>query len=111
MRIFSPDKNNHCFPRLAKPTPLPVTGTGLGCSDFCSIFDTRDRFNSDTGWLSFRKPVAGAVTIRPDYSHGMVRTEVLAAISGIHLGHVFNDGPNGSPRYCINATVLEFVAR
>jgi len=75
------------------------------------LFDTRDRFNSGTGWLSFRKPVTGAVTTRPDYSHGMVRTEVLAAISGIHLGHVFNDGPNGSPRYCINATVLEFVAR
>lgn len=75
------------------------------------LFDTRDRFNSGTGWLSFSKPVAGAVTTRPDYSHGMARTEVLAAVSGIHLGHVFNDGPNGSTRYCINATVLEFVAR
>ncbi|WP_333608772.1 peptide-methionine (R)-S-oxide reductase MsrB, partial [Arsukibacterium sp.] len=75
------------------------------------LFDTRDRFNSGTGWLSFRKPVAGSVTTRPDHSHGMVRTEVLAAVSGIHLGHVFNDGPNGSTRYCINATVLEFVAR
>ena len=76
-----------------------------------ALFDTRDRFNSGTGWLSFSKPVAGAVTTRPDHSHGMVRTEVLAAVSGIHLGHVFNDGPNGSTRYCINATVLEFVAR
>lgn len=75
------------------------------------LFDTRDRFNSGTGWLSFSKPVDGAVTTKPDYSHGMVRTEVLAAVSGIHLGHVFNDGPNGSTRYCINATVLEFVAR
>jgi len=27
------------------------------------------------------------------------------------LGHVFDDGPNGKPRYCINATVLEFVSR
>jgi len=76
-----------------------------------ALFDTRDRFNSGSGWLSFSKPVAGAVTTRPDHSHGMVRTEVLAAVSGIHLGHVFNDGPNGSTRYCINATVLEFVAR
>lgn len=75
------------------------------------LFDTRDRFNSGTGWLSFSKPVDGAITTKPDYSHGMVRTEVLAAVSGIHLGHVFNDGPNGSTRYCINATVLEFMAR
>jgi peptide methionine sulfoxide reductase msrA/msrB len=36
---------------------------------------------------------------------------VLSSSSGIHLGHVFDDGPNGKPRYCINATVLEFVAR
>lgn len=76
-----------------------------------ALFDTKDRFNSGTGWLSFTRPVAGAITTRPDYSHGMVRTEVLAAVSGIHLGHVFNDGPNGQPRYCINATVLNFVAR
>jgi len=27
------------------------------------------------------------------------------------LGHVFPDGPNGMPRYCINATVLEFKLR
>lgn len=75
------------------------------------LFDTRDRFNSGTGWLSFSKAIKGAITTRPDHSHGMIRTEILAAVSGIHLGHVFNDGPNGQPRYCINATVLDFVAR
>ncbi|SEA47504.1 peptide methionine sulfoxide reductase msrA/msrB [Alkalimonas amylolytica] len=76
-----------------------------------ALFDTRDRFDSGTGWLSFTKAIDGAVTTRPDHSHGMIRTEVLAAVSGIHLGHVFNDGPRGQPRYCINATVLDFVAR
>lgn len=76
-----------------------------------ALFDTRDRFDSGTGWLSFTKAIDGAVITRPDHSHGMIRTEVLAAVSGIHLGHVFNDGPRGKPRYCINATVLDFVAR
>ena len=41
----------------------------------------------------------------------MKRIEVKSLSSDIHLGHVFNDGPNGNPRYCINATVLEFIAR
>jgi peptide methionine sulfoxide reductase msrA/msrB len=75
------------------------------------LFDTRDRFNSGTGWLSFTKPVEGATIERPDNSFGMKRTEVLSSSSGIHLGHVFDDGPDGKPRYCINATVLEFVPR
>lgn len=75
------------------------------------LFDTDDRFNSGTGWLSFTQPVEDAVIEQPDNSFGMRRTEIIAKTSGIHLGHVFNDGPNGQPRYCINATVLDFVER
>ena len=75
------------------------------------LFDTKDRFNSRTGWLSFTKPVEGSVTEHMDYSYGMTRVEIKSKSSGIHLGHVFQDGPNGLPRYCINATVLEFVPR
>ena len=41
----------------------------------------------------------------------MKRTEIRSVSSNIHLGHVFDDGPNGMPRYCINATVLEFKTR
>jgi peptide methionine sulfoxide reductase msrA/msrB len=76
-----------------------------------ALFDTRDRFDSGTGWLSFTKPVDGSVIEKPDNRYGMQRVEIRAKNSGIHLGHVFPDGPNGQPRYCINATVLEFVAR
>ena len=76
-----------------------------------ALFDTRYRFNSGTGWLSFTKPVDGAVIEKPDNRYGMRRTEIRAAVSGIHLGHVFDDGPNGQRRYCINATVLDFVPR
>lgn len=75
------------------------------------LFDTRDRFDSGTGWLSFTQPIAEAVTYHEDHRYGMQRTEIKAKISGIHLGHVFNDGPNGRPRYCINATVLAFIPR
>lgn len=75
------------------------------------LFDTEHRFDSGTGWLSFTEPVQGSVIEQPDNSLGMRRTEIIAKTSGIHLGHVFDDGPNGQPRYCINATVLDFVAR
>ena len=75
------------------------------------LFDTKDRFNSSTGWLSFTKPVEGSVTEHLDTSFGMIRTEIRSKSSGIHLGHVFPDGPKGQPRYCVNATVLDFKPR
>jgi peptide methionine sulfoxide reductase msrA/msrB len=75
------------------------------------LFDTRDRFNSGSGWLSFYKAVDGAVIEKEDNSHGMRRVEVIAKKSGAHLGHVFDDAPGGRQRYCINATILEFVKR
>jgi len=75
------------------------------------LFDTANRFNSKSGWLSFTKPVENEVYEKLDLSYGMVRMEIRSVSSDIHLGHVFNDGPDGMPRYCINATVLEFVPR
>ena len=75
------------------------------------LFDTAYRFDSKSGWLSFTQPVDNEVYEVIDTSYGMIRTEIRSASSDIHLGHVFNDGPDGMPRYCINATVLEFVPR
>ena len=75
------------------------------------LFDTAYRFDSKSGWLSFTQPVENEVYEKIDTSYGMIRTEIRSVSSDIHLGHVFNDGPNGLPRYCINATVLEFVPR
>lgn len=42
------------------------------------LFDTKDRFNSGTGWLSFYKAVDGSVIEKPDHSYGMDRVEVIA---------------------------------
>jgi len=75
------------------------------------LFDTRDRFNSGSGWLSFFKSVDGSTVEKEDNSYGMRRVEVLAKKSGAHLGHVFDDAPGGKQRFCINATILEFVPR
>ncbi|WP_350543989.1 peptide-methionine (S)-S-oxide reductase MsrA [Pseudoalteromonas sp. 5-MNA-CIBAN-0065] len=76
------------------------------------LFDTRDRFNSGTGWLSFTHPIKSSVTEHDDSSWGMTRIELRSKSTGIHLGHLFpGEGPRGTDRYCINATVLEFIPR
>jgi len=75
------------------------------------LFDTKDRFNSGSGWLSFFKAVKGSTVEKKDNKYNMRRVEIVAKKSGAHLGHVFNDAPGGKQRFCINATVLEFVPR
>lgn len=75
------------------------------------LFRTDTKYDSRSGWPSFFNPVAGALTYHEDDSHGMKRVEVRSASSGIHLGHVFDDGPAPTyKRYCINGNVLKFVA-
>jgi peptide methionine sulfoxide reductase msrA/msrB len=80
----------------------PVTGEPLFRSD--------TKFTSGTGWPSFFQPVEGAVTLHEDNGLFSRRVEVRSASSGIHLGHVFSDGPPPTgKRYCINSRVLRFV--
>ncbi|HET8838267.1 MAG TPA: peptide-methionine (R)-S-oxide reductase MsrB [Flavobacteriaceae bacterium] len=73
------------------------------------LFKSYAKFRSNCGWPSFDEAIEGSVEFVKDTSFGMIRTEVVCANCGGHLGHVFDDGPteNGQ-RYCINSVSIQF---
>ncbi|MEJ1967820.1 MAG: peptide-methionine (R)-S-oxide reductase MsrB [Rhizomicrobium sp.] len=78
-----------------------------GCG--AELYDSATKYESGSGWPSFYQAREGAVEIRRDTSHGMMRDEVTCAKCGGHLGHVFPDGPRPTGlRYCMNGTALKF---
>jgi methionine-R-sulfoxide reductase len=102
-----------------KGTEAPFTGKfylnkekGIYVCGACGneLFTSDMKFDSGCGWPSFDREIEGGKIItRKDSSHGMIRTEILCARCGSHLGHLFDDGPTDTGmRYCVNSLSLEF---
>lgn len=73
------------------------------------LFKSDNKFESSCGWPSFDEAIDGAVEYVRDTSLGMIRTEILCATCGSHLGHVFNDGPTETgQRFCVNSLSVDF---
>src|SRR6056297_3598519 len=73
------------------------------------LFESNQKFESNCGWPSFDDAIEGSIEYVQDRSHGMVRTEILCANCGSHLGHVFDDGPSDTgQRFCVNSASIEF---
>ena len=73
------------------------------------LFKSDAKFNAHCGWPSFDESIPGKVEYIKDHTHGMIRTEILCANCGGHLGHVFDDGPTKTGvRYCVNSLSIDF---
>lgn len=103
-----------------KGTERPFTGKYYKTTDkgvySCAacgneLFTSDMKFDSDCGWPSFDASMKGGkIKTAVDTSYGMVRTEIMCAKCGSHLGHLFDDGPTlTGKRYCVNSVSLSFT--
>ncbi|HEX5171027.1 MAG TPA: peptide-methionine (R)-S-oxide reductase MsrB [Cyclobacteriaceae bacterium] len=76
------------------------------------LFDSRQKFESGTGWPSFAEPVKNnVIKYEKDNAYGMQRVEVMCNVCDCHLGHVFPDGPPPTGlRFCINSASIKLIA-
>lgn len=93
-----------------KYTNLKEDGTFICKKCGQALFRSDDKFDSHCGWPSFDDEIEGAVKRLPD-ADGM-RTEIICANCGAHLGHVFEGEGFTSKnlRHCVNSVSLDFVA-
>jgi len=86
----------------------PGTYVCAACGN--ELFKSDSKFDAGCGWPSFYEALDKTkIKEQLDKSHGMLRTEIMCAKCGGHLGHVFNDGPNPTGlRYCVNSVSLDF---
>lgn len=113
--LLTPEQFHICREKGTEP---PFSGEYYACKKegiykctCCDhpLFDSKNKFDSGTGWPSFDKPMSeDSVDSKADNSVMMTRTEIICKNCDAHLGHVFDDGPDTTgKRYCINSLSLK----
>ncbi|MBK7632048.1 MAG: peptide-methionine (R)-S-oxide reductase MsrB [Ignavibacteriales bacterium] len=88
-------------------------GTYICAACLTELFESNAKFESGCGWPSYFEAIDdNRIIYKDDKSFGMIRTEVLCAKCGGHLGHIFDDGPPPTgKRYCINSGAMKFIKK
>ncbi|KAK4128516.1 methionine-R-sulfoxide reductase [Parathielavia appendiculata] len=92
-----------------KHYPSQGTYACAGCG--APLYKAQHKFSSGCGWPAYFDSIPGAVVRHEDRSHGMLRTEIVCANCGGHLGHVFKGEGFPTPtdeRHCVNSVSLTF---